>query len=56
MSKPAPSPTSNWLAPTKPGFIASARRAADSIGWDVNELAQQMYGRNIDQLNVEQGF
>ena len=56
MSKPAPAPTSKWLAPIKPGFIASARRAAESIGWNVDELAQQMFSRALDRLTVEEGF
>lgn len=56
MSKTAPAPTSKWLAPIKPGFIASARRAAESIGWNVDELAQHMFSRALDRLTVEEGF
>src|SRR6185295_12080706 len=54
MSKTAPA--SKLLAPIKPEFIACARCAAESIGWNVDELAQQMFSRAIDRLTVKEGL
>lgn len=56
MSQTAPAVTSKWLAPIKPEFIASARRAAQSMDWDLDRLACELFGRAVDQLTVEEGF
>lgn len=56
MSKQAPALTSKGLAPIKPEFIAAIRRTAESLGWNLDQLAQQIFSRAVDQLTIDEGF
>jgi hypothetical protein len=56
MSLPAPKSTSKLLEPIHPGFIESLRIAAQSVGMNADEMAQETFSRPLERLTVAEGF